>query len=251
MSLRFAATVMIFRQHPTGPQVLLLKRSRQVGFFPSAWVFPGGRVDESDAHFPTIGSVMGLDDVSFAVAAVRETFEEAGIWLGSGTPSADLRAALNQRTGRLPLDGSLVADLDQIRQWSWWITPDTEPKRYDTRFFLCTVPYDPTQEIVPDASETVEARWLTPAEAIRLHLADELFMAPPTYLTLLDLQDFATATEIWHHASERVIQAIQPVHDKTVQPMEICLPTHPNHPEIEPFVGCRSVRLNNLHWERQ
>ena len=49
MSLRPAATVMIFRQSDTGPEVLLLQRSRQVGFFPSAWVFPGGRVDDTDA----------------------------------------------------------------------------------------------------------------------------------------------------------------------------------------------------------
>ena len=52
MSLRPAATVMIFRQAPSGPEVLLLQRSRQVGFFPSAWVFPGGRVDDTDSLFP-------------------------------------------------------------------------------------------------------------------------------------------------------------------------------------------------------
>ena len=136
MSLRPAATVMVFRQSDTGPEVLLLQRSRQVGFFPSAWVFPGGRVDDADVDFPVLGSVEGVN-AAFGVAAVRETFEEAGIWLGEGTPSQELRDALNSRTGKLPLDGSLRADLTQLRQWSWWITPDTEPKRYDTRFFVC------------------------------------------------------------------------------------------------------------------
>lgn len=250
MSLRPAATVMIFRQSTFGPEVLLLQRSRQVGFFPSAWVFPGGRVDETDVEFPVIGSVDGVED-AFGVAAVREAFEEAGLWLGEGSPTTDLRDALNNRTGRLPLDGSLRADLTQIRQWSWWITPDTEPKRYDTRFFVCVVPYEPDVEITPDASETVEARWLTPTEAIRLHEQDALFMAPPTYLTLLDMCEFTTTDAIWHQASIRVVEAIQPVHDKSVQPMEICLPTHPNHPLNTPDLGCVSVSLHGLHWVRK
>ncbi len=250
MSLRPAATIMIFRQSPNGPEVLLLQRSRQVGFFPSAWVFPGGRVDETDADFPVIGSVLGVDN-AFGVAAVREAFEEAGLWLGEGVPSQDLRDGLNNRTGKLPLDGSLKADLRQIRQWSWWITPDTEPKRYDTRFFVCTVPYDPEVEVIPDASETVEARWLTPTEAVSLHESDQLFMAPPTYLTLLDLVEFATVDAIWVTASSQTVEPIQPVHDKSVKPMQICLPTHPKHTKQTPDLGCQSVTLDGLHWVRQ
>lgn len=250
MSLRPAATTMIFRQSPNGPEVLLLQRSRQVGFFPSAWVFPGGRVDATDADFPVRGSVDGVE-ACFGVAAVREAFEEAGLWLGEGTPSEDLRDALNERTGQLPLDGSLKADLTLIRQWSWWITPDTEPKRYDTRFFVCVVPYEPDVEIVPDSSETVKAKWLTPLEAIRLHEADGLFMAPPTYLTLLEMQEFTSALEIWEAAAKQEVLPIQPIHDKSVTPMQICLPTHPMHPKKEPNLGCVSVTLEGLHWVRQ
>lgn len=250
MSLRPAATIMIFRQSPSGPEVLLLQRSRQVGFFPSAWVFPGGRVDDTDADFPVVGTVQGVDN-AFGVAAVREAFEEAGLWLGEGTPTNELRDALNNRSGKLPLDGLLKADLRQIRQWSWWITPDTEPKRYDTRFFVCQIPYEPSVEIVPDASETVEARWLTPSDAIKLHESDELFMAPPTYLTLLEMLPFSSVEDIWNSALSQEILPIQPVHDKTVQPMEICLPTHPKHDASIPDLGCQSVSLQNLHWVRK
>ena len=250
MSLRPAATVMIFRQSPSGPEVLLLQRSRQVGFFPSAWVFPGGRVDDTDSLFPVRGKIDGVEN-AFGVAAVREAFEEAGLWLGEGIPTTKLRDALNNRSGKLPLDGSLIADLTLIRQWSWWITPDTEPKRYDTRFFVCVVPYEPDVTILPDASETVEARWLTPKQAIGLHEEDGLFMAPPTYLTLLEMCEYKTTDDIWHQAGVQVVEAIQPVHDKSVQPMEICLPTHPNHPSSTPDLGCVSVSLNGLHWVRK
>ena len=189
--------------------------------------------------------------IPIAVAAVRLAFEEAVICLGEGIPSTALRDALNARQGTLPIDGSLVANLDLIRQWSWWITPDTEPKRYDTRFFLCQIPLDESLEIIPDASETVEARWLTPSEAVKLHEQDELFMAPPTYLTLLEIQDLATVEEIWHHADSRSIEAIQPVHDKSVTPMRVGYLPIQNHPSQTPFVGCASVTLRKLHWVRQ
>ena len=145
--LRAAATIIIVRQSPLGPEILFLRRSRHVGFFPSAWVFPGGRVDAADWDFPTKGHLDGLDDPVFAVAAIREAFEEAGIWLGEGEPTEDLRSALNSRTALLPMDGSLRADLGLIRNWSWWITPDTEPKRYDTRFFICQIRINPIKKL--------------------------------------------------------------------------------------------------------
>ena len=116
---------------------------------------------------------------------------------------------------------------------------------------MCIVPYEPDVEIIPDASETVEARWLTPAESIRLHEADELFMAPPTYLTLLEMCEFINVADIWERAHTQAVEAIQPVHDKTVKPMEICLPTHPNHPLSSPDLGCMSVSLDGLHWVRK
>ena len=106
------------------------------------------------------------------------------------------------------------------------------------------MPYEPDVEIVPDASETVEARWLTPTDAIRLHVEDALFMAPPTYLTLLDMCHFTTTDEIWTQAAIQSVEPIQPVHDKTVTPMEICLPTHANHPSNTPYLGCVSVSLH-------
>ena len=81
-----AATVIVFRQGVQGPELIMVKRSRKSGFFPSAWVFPGGRVDASDNDFPHVGTVEQLEDKSFAVAAVRECFEEAGCWLGKGNP---------------------------------------------------------------------------------------------------------------------------------------------------------------------
>lgn len=241
-----AATVMVLRQGVKEPELILLKRSRKVGFFPSAWVFPGGRVDALDSTFPSYGR--GIEDIGkeFAVAAVRECFEEAGFWLGKGRPEANLRGMLNRREGYLPLDGSLVADLDQMRQWSWWITPETEPKRYDTRFFLCCV--DDEQEISHDNEEAVESCWISPRIAAEKHEAGEMFMAPPTYITLLELMSFRHVEEIWEVAGNRNIAPIQPTHFKGNGELEIRFPGHREHPISEQVLEWEKALLRNGRW---
>ena len=229
---RPAATVMVCRQGSSGPEVVMVKRSRKVGFFPSAWVFPGGRVDPTDSSFPYVGSVRGLDTEAFAVAAVRECFEEAGFWLGAGEPSAGLREALNAYTTHLPMDGSLVADLNRMRQWSWWITPETEPKRYDTRFFICCLSSEEQVDASQDDQETVDLCWVSPRKAVERHEAGEMFMAPPTYVTLRELMVYTHVDDIWEAAESREVVAIQPIHEKGDGTLEILLPTHARHPNI-------------------
>lgn len=241
-----AATVMVLRQGDTEPELILLKRSRKVGFFPSAWVFPGGRVDADDHSFPSTGSVQGLDDLDFAVAAIRECFEEAGYWLGTGTPNSELRGILNRREGYLPLDGSLVADLDQMRLWSWWITPDTEPKRYDTKFFLCCV--DDEQEISHDNEEAVESCWISPRLAVEKHESGEMFMAPPTYLTLLELARFQRVDQIWEAARTKDLSVIQPTHFKEAGELEIRLPGHSEHPVSKQVLDWTKLVLREGRW---
>jgi len=244
---RAAATVMVVRDGAEDIELILLKRSRKVGFFPSAWVFPGGRVDEEDSKFPSTGSVPGLEDTCFAVAAIRETFEEAGYWLGEGRPSSKLREVLNKREGSLPLDGSLVANLSRLRQWSWWITPETEPRRYDTRFFLCCV-NESEQEISHDNYEAVESCWISPREAIRKHEQGEMFMAPPTYITLLELQRYSSCDQLWNAAESKQIEAIQPTHFREESLFEIRFPGHPKHPVSTKILEYTHVILEQQVW---
>ena len=104
-----------WRQH-----CLTAKRSRQVGFFPSTWVFPGGRVDAADSQVSFMGQIEGLAESAFAVAGVRECYEEAGIWLGEGVPSPDLRDALNAREATLLDAPELTPNLSRLSWWSWW-----------------------------------------------------------------------------------------------------------------------------------
>lgn len=227
---RPAATIMILRMNMGAMEVLMLKRSRAVGFFPSAWVFPGGRVDTSDAQVVSTGFVTGLDCAEFAVAGVRECFEESGIWLGKGQPTSDLRDALNARQASLCDVPELEPSLSRLSWWSWWTTPLTEPKRYDTRFFVCGLSGSEAQNASPDNSELVESRWITPSEAIRLHFESDFFLAPPTLVCLQELSQFNDIESVWAESERRKPSEIMPVHRKQNGTLQILFPSHSEHP---------------------
>ena len=150
MSLRRATTIILVRDGEAGLEVFLVQRHRRSGFLPSAWVFPGGRVDRSDYDVGTTGGEglitrMGLpvDDArAHLVAGVRETFEESGVWLGDGGLPEAMRAPLAR--GELRLSELLerhgaAVNLSRVELWSWWITPEAEPRRYDTRFLVARI----------------------------------------------------------------------------------------------------------------
>src|SRR5215470_8668547 len=170
---RDAATVMLLRP-PPGPdapdagglQVYMLRRQSSMAFAPGAFVFPGGSVDARDAEIevgwagPDAREWGRMIDApadlarALVCAAVRETFEECGVLLAG--PAADTvvadtrgedweadRAALLARSvslaGLLRRRG-LVLRSDLLRPWARWITPVTEERRYDTRFFAAALP---------------------------------------------------------------------------------------------------------------
>lgn len=248
---RPAATVMVLRDGDDGVELLMLRRSRKASFFPHAWVFPGGRVDAADAHVETRGQIDDLPDDGrpFAVAAIRECFEEAGVWLGDGDASPALRAALNGRSATLSDAPHLVADLERLEMWSWWITPTIEPKRYDTRFFITAL--RPDERAASDAArhdevETVASAWLRPEDALA---AEDFFLAPPTFMTLRELSGFATAADAMAAAAARAVRPIMPVHGQDdAGRLVIALPGDPMHSDPQPACAARRVVLTNHRW---
>ena len=204
----------------------MLKRSGRAGFFPNAWVFPGGRVDPEDARTNTRGTALGLSsaDQEFGVAAIRETFEEAGVWLGDGDASASLRAALNDGSTTLATTPELVADLGRLAMWAWWITPENEPKRYDTRFFVALLSPSESAAASCDENETVQHRWIRPSEAVQLAESGQFFMAPPTYLTLCELSDFESGLAVMNAAIDKTVHPIMPKLDISDGQWTVVLP---------------------------
>ena len=273
---RPASTIVLMRP---SMQILFLRRSRKSSFFPNAWVFPGGRVDDADSKSSRCGNeqhlrvglnerelkqlrmdreLSGCSSADFAVAACRETFEEAGVWLGMGQPREGFRDLLNAREVTLFEDPSLNVNLERLDLWSWWITPEQEPKRYDTWFFISFLAEEEAQAASQDDFETVDLCWLTAQEAVIKHEQGEFFLAPPTYITLRELMGYTSIDQVRQKARERAVLPIMPIHQRRSvkeglqenKPLgvEIILPGHPEHPDQQPILeGCKIV-LGDRRW---
>ena len=244
---RPAATVVLLREGPDGAEVLLLRRSRAVGFFPNAWVFPGGRVDPHDASAPRTGSVPGLEPAAeaAAVAAVRETFEESGVWLGAGDPPAVLREAINGGTATLADADGLVADLSRLRLWARWVTPIAEPRRYDTWFFVAAVPRSAVAR--HDDGETVSSAWVRPSAV--LAAPHDWPTAPPTWRTLEELAGVAHPDEALAAASGRDVRPICPRLERAPDDAwQLVLPGDPTYPSDAPVVGPTRISFRQGRW---
>jgi 8-oxo-dGTP pyrophosphatase MutT (NUDIX family) len=209
---RPAATVTLVRDTPQGIEVLMMQRNFQSVFVPGAYVFPGGAVDKHDASPEITALCRGLDDaqasrklgissggLAYWVAAIRESFEEAGILLACNehgeivTLDDSTRAArfhaYRRRVehGEHPLsdmlrDEGLHLPLNEISYFSHWITPVGAPRRYDTRFFVAAAPA--AQKPLHDSGETIDHAWLRPGVALDLHKQKKFDMRTPTVHTL-------------------------------------------------------------------
>ena len=237
----------------------MLKRSARASFFPDAWVFPGGRVDASDARTPVSGTVPNLPDTlqASAVAALRECFEEAGIWLGQGAPSVQLRDGLNNRTANLVDDGpdDLCADLHRLVWWAWWVTPVEEPRRYDTQFFLSLVHSEEVQDACPDQTETVSHLWIRPSDAVQRADQGRFFLAPPTLRTLEELATFGSSQEAFAAGQSRVVHPICPRVDASevdgLEGWAIILPGHVSYPSEHPVTPPHRLVFRGGKWNRE
>ena len=155
-----------------GARALLLKRSAQASFMPSALVFPGGRLEPQDEvsgeppddDLSRAWAAWGFPTLSAARAerrcAARETEEEAGLAL---TP----------------------AQVSAARCVGRWLTPSRLPKRFNTSFWLLALPHAPAPRV--DGAEVVEGGWWAPAEALRAYSEGRVELAPPTIRLLHDL----------------------------------------------------------------
>lgn len=258
--LRDAATVLILRDGDEGLEVFMLKRNLNSDFVGGAYVFPGGAVDLADRHDDLGAYCEGRTDVeasrrldmsrgglAFWVAAIRESFEEAGVLLaydrhGSVVDLDDVAAANRWREHRQAVDSGLrrlveVCQAEQLRlavdgmhYFGHWITPEGAPRRYDTRFFLAAAP--PNQTPLHDDREVIANTWIRPAEGLERAAAGELMMLPPTTASLRAISRFETTAEALAAATEiRHVPRILPRVVSYAGGMRIALPGDPGYDE--------------------
>ena len=168
---RQAASVIVLRGGGDALELLLVKRNPEARFMGGAWVFPGGAVDAHE----------GEGDEAHRVCAVRELDEEAGI--GGVDPA------------------SLV-------KYSRWITPAEVKIRFDTHFFLASLPDDAEPRV--DGAEIVDHGWFSPQGALDAHRAGEILLVFPTIKHLEQFSAFPTADALVAHAAAHEVRPVQP-----------------------------------------
>ncbi|MFI9509819.1 NUDIX hydrolase [Nocardia sp. NPDC052566] len=221
---------MLVRDGAAGPEVFLQRRVGAMAFAAGMTVFPGGGVDPSDgtAEIEWAGPEPAWWAERFATteprakalvcAAVRETFEECGVLLAGPTPGTvvsdtagyhDARGRLERREVSLAAflaEANLVLRADLLRPWANWITPELEPRRYDTRFFVAVLPEGQLADGA--TSEAAEVQWRTPADALDRWRAGTDILLPPTWSQLDVLDRFGSTADIF--AAEVAIDPIMP-----------------------------------------
>jgi 8-oxo-dGTP pyrophosphatase MutT (NUDIX family) len=176
-----AATVVALRDGATGPEALLLRRQRG-GAFSGMWVFPGGKVEAGDAARAGVAVPGGFaaghlapdDEIAVArQAAVREAMEEAQLHLAP----------------------------EDLEVHSYWLPPPEAPRRFSTWFFVA--PAGPDGDIVVDLTEVHEYKWLTAERAMAERAAGTLALAPPTWMTLWQIDQHPDVAAVLAEARSR------------------------------------------------
>jgi len=221
--------VILVREKNNALEVYLLKRSTKSGFMGGLYVFPGGVADPEDFGFNlwstyidmTPGQLekqLGGTDFTkgritgFSIAAIRETLEEAGVFIASGIGKTkkDMEDICTFRLNRnLPkswfktkiMKENWILSFSSLGRWSHWITPKLMKKRFDTRFFIVFMPEN--QTCVPDDVETKHGIWLTPQEALEKNLEESVPLSPPTIVTLTQMLKFKNLKELKSEVKKR------------------------------------------------
>ncbi len=259
---RNAATVVLLRPGSRGPEVYLLRRQTSMAFAGGMCVFPGGGVDPRDfdprhAHATAWtgpapadwAERLGTDEATaraLVCAAVRETFEESGVLLAgesADTVVADTtgddwetdRAALEARelsfTDFLDRRG-LVLRTDLLGVWAGWLTPIFEPRRYRTWFFVADLPEGQRTRDV--SSESDHVTWLPAMQAVTDVEGEQMLMLPPTYLTCLEVGQYADPADVLHAAQGRTVEMFMPEVEENPEGGTLSVP-----PRLESLLASR------------
>lgn len=249
--VRDAATVVMLRDAQDGLEVFLLKRHGLSDVLGGAYVFPGGKVDHSDADLDIhtyldraaepLLAALGEPQLhegaaaTLYIAALREAFEETGVLYAQDVHARDASLASELlREGRSFEEVLAMMKLRlataALQPWSRWITPavgGVMRKRFDTRFFLAAVPTD--QQPRHDNHEAIDSAWFTPRQALQQCWDRQIELAPPQIMSLAHLSRHATVESAMSEARERPPPLIHPEPFEHAGERVICYPGDDHH----------------------
>lgn len=247
-----SASVILLRDGPQGLETFLVRRHRDSAVLGGVHVFPGGKVDDEDAGLAArldraaqeLQARLGEPELSvdaaaaLHVAAIRELHEETGVLCAAVAPAQARAAWAALRQGRRFAELLATADwtlqASRLFPWSRWITPvvgGVGRKRFDTRFFVATVP--PGQDAAHDEHEATASVWLAPRAALLQYWEGTIELAPPQIMTLQHLARHQDAAGVLRAAGERPPPCVRQHPIAAGGGRILCYPGDPEHPEQE------------------
>jgi 8-oxo-dGTP pyrophosphatase MutT (NUDIX family) len=269
---RDAATVIILRDGPGGLEVFLVKRHGLSDVLGGAYVFPGGKLDDSDLLLPEsahldqgasfLHAALAEPDLhvdvarGLYVAALREAFEECGVLFAQDAAQSHsvlLAQALQQGRpfNQVLADLQLRLQTQAVLPWSRWVTPkmpSISSKRFDTRFFVAALPAD--QIASHDNVETTHSVWLPPRLALEQYWARDIDLAPPQIMTLAHLSRHADVASVLQAARQTAPALVAPEPFDEQGERVICYPGDPRHSiRTRAMPGPTRLRYRNKRFE--
>ncbi|XP_062897678.1 nucleoside diphosphate-linked moiety X motif 19 [Mobula hypostoma] len=282
--------------------LLMLQRNTRSNFFPSAYVFPGGRISSSDFSnewiqlfhpfcqspsfkldtvkqtarrspiFATDRKKLGSQipgEVAFRICAIRETFEETGVLLVKPNhPDKDLnncgiiqlpQYSQNKLASWRPLVQEnaanfikLCKELDclpniwALKEWSNWLTPTFQKRRFDTAFFICCLEEIPFT--VHDGREIISHSWMTPTEVIEHHQSEKLYVPPPQWYEIGRLCRFHCLQDLQRFSQDRSVEGCERWLSVRLMASDGFAALYPGdelHPENPDFTGETEINLTS------
>jgi 8-oxo-dGTP pyrophosphatase MutT (NUDIX family) len=232
-----AATLALLRETAARVELFMVEPTKPMGFAVGMVVFVVGKVDAADVELAPGFGALDPVDAAARIAAIRETFEEAGVLLTDGGPvSEELRdhwrariigheesfADFLRTTGHRLNAAALVP-------FAWWCPPlDLERKRFDTRFYLARMPAGETA--LHDGSESTRSHWITAAGALARADAGESAVIFPTRRNLERLALHDSIDALIAAARATPVDLVQPVVEERDGRPHLCIPEGLGYP---------------------
>lgn len=205
-----AATLITVRDRPGGaPELLMVERAEGMAFAGGALVFPGGRIDDSDA-------ALAGEGFAARVAAVRETVEETGVPVALSPPpgretAQELQRALlaDEPLPALLERNGLALDLDALVPFARWVPKFHATRRFDTLFFIARAPEGDWEPRVVEG-ECAAAFWIKAADALEREKRGEARLIFPTRRNLERLALHGSFEALRADAESHAIEPISP-----------------------------------------
>lgn len=188
IEIKPASTIQVIREVPNngGIEVLLLRRNKKLKFASGFWVYPGGKIEQDE--------LLNRSELEAAqIAGVRETMEEAELYVNP----------------------------EELKFCIHWTTPANEKRRFSTYFFHVKVAYH-NSDVVVDDSEILEHKWMSPQAALEALQNREIFLLPPTYITLqriIDCKNYQEVIQEWNRSEPTYVNPIIAMDNSTVHCM--------------------------------